>query len=116
SKLLPAHGAQGKLTPAAVLEVISRRSDIHYPKPRVVTLTQSTEVGTVYRPDEVAAISACAREYGLRVPMVGARFAIAVASHGVAPAELTGKLGVAVLCCGVTKLGLPVGEGVVFFD
>ena len=58
SKLLPAHGEQGKLTPAAVLEVISRRSDIHYPKPRVVTLTQSTEVGTVYRPDEVAAISA----------------------------------------------------------
>ena len=61
SKLLPARGEQGKLTPEAVLEVVLRRSDIHYPKPRVVTLTQSTEVGTVYRPDEVAAIAARAR-------------------------------------------------------
>src|SRR5690606_32130921 len=116
SKRLPAHGAQGKLTPAAVLEVISRRSDIHYPKPRVVTLTQSTEVGTVYRPDEVAAISACAREHGLRVHMDGARFANAVASLGVAPAEITWKVGVDVLCFGGTKMGLPVGEAVVFFD
>ena len=116
SKLLPAHGAYGKLTPAAVLEVISRRSDIHYPKPRVVTLTQSTEVGTVYRPAEVAAISACAREHGLRVHMDGARFANAVASLGVAPAEITWKVGVDVLCFGGTKMGLPVGEAVVFFD
>lgn len=116
SKLLPAHGAQGKLTPASVLEVISRRSDIHYPKPRVVTLTQSTEVGTVYRPAEVAAISACAREHGLRVHMDGARFANAVASLGVAPAEITWKVGVDVLCFGGTKMGLPVGEAVVFFD
>ena len=116
SKLLPAHGEQGKLTPAAVLEVISRRSDIHYPKPRVVTLTQSTEVGTVYRPEEVAAISACAREHGLRVHMDGARFANAVASLDVAPAEITWKVGVDVLCFGGTKMGLPVGEAVVFFD
>lgn len=116
SKLLPAHGEQGKLTPAAVLEVISRRSDIHYPKPRVVTLTQSTEVGTVYRPHEVAAISACAREHGLRVHMDGARFANAVASLDVAPAEITWKVGVDVLCFGGTKMGLPVGEAVVFFD
>lgn len=116
SKLLPAHGAYGKLTPAAVLEVISRRSDIHYPKPRVVTLTQSTEVGTVYRPEEVAAIAACAREHGLRVHMDGARFANAVASLGVAPAEITWKVGVDVLCFGGTKMGLPVGEAVVFFD
>jgi threonine aldolase len=116
SKLLPAQGEQGKLTPAAVREVISRRSDIHYPKPRVVTLTQSTEVGTVYRPDEVAAISTCAREHGLRVHMDGARFANAVASLGVAPAEITWKVGVDVLCFGGTKMGLPVGEAVVFFD
>lgn len=116
SKLLPAHGEHGKLTPASVLEVISRRSDIHYPKPRVVTLTQSTEVGTVYRPDEVAAISACAREHGLRVHMDGARFANAVATLGVKPAEITWKVGVDVLCFGGTKMGLPVGEAVVFFD
>jgi threonine aldolase len=116
SKLLPAPGANGKLTPAAVLEVISRRQDIHYPKPRVVTLTQSTEVGTVYQPHEVAAISACAREHGLRVHMDGARFANAVASLGVAPADITWRAGVDVLCFGGTKMGLPVGEAVVFFD
>ena len=116
SKLLPAPGENGKLTPAAVLEVISRRQDIHYPKPRVVTLTQSTEVGTVYQPHEVAAISACAREHGLRVHMDGARFANAVASLGVAPADITWRAGVDVLCFGGTKMGLPVGEAVVFFD
>lgn len=116
SKLLPASGANGKLTPAAVLEVVARRSDIHYPRPRVVTLTQATEVGTVYRPDEVAAIADSAHEHGLRVHMDGARFANAVASLGVAPAEITWKVGVDVLCFGGTKMGLPVGEAVVFFD
>ena len=116
SKLLPAQGENGKLTPAAVREVISRRNDIHYPKPRVVTLTQSTEVGTVYQPHEIVALSACAREHGLRVHMDGARFANAVASLDVAPADITWRAGVDVLCFGGTKMGLPVGEAVVFFD
>ncbi|HNN46998.1 MAG TPA: low specificity L-threonine aldolase, partial [Azospira sp.] len=116
SKLLPAKGEGGKLTPAAVEEVIARRSDIHYPKPRVVTLTQATEVGTVYRPDEIAAIAALAHGSGLRVHMDGARFANAVASLGVSPAEVTWRAGVDVLCFGGTKMGLPVGEAVVFFD
>ncbi|WP_341645721.1 threonine aldolase family protein [Thauera sp. SDU_THAU2] len=116
SKLLPARGGNGKLTPAAMLEVVSRRSDVHYPKPRVVTLTQSTEVGTVYRPQEIAAISASAHEHGLRVHMDGARFANAVAALGVAPADITWRAGVDVLCFGGTKMGLPVGEAVVFFD
>ena len=116
SKLLPARGEQGKLTPQALLEVISRRSDIHYPKPRVVTLTQSTEVGTVYQPHQVAAIADCARQHGLRVHMDGARFANAVASLGVAPADITWRAGVDLLCFGGTKMGLPAGEAVVFFD
>ncbi len=120
SKLLPAKGENGKLTPAAVREVIARRSDIHYPKPRVVTLTQATEVGTVYRVDEIAAIAELAHANGLRVHMDGARFANAVASlaasHGNAPADLTWRAGVDVLCFGGTKMGLPVGEAVVFFD
>ena len=116
SKLLPARGEKGKLTPDAVLEVISRRSDIHYPKPRVVTLTQSTEVGTVYQPQQVAAIADCARQHGLRVHMDGARFANAVASLGVAPADITWRAGVDVLCFGGPKMGPPVGEAVVFFD
>ena len=116
SKLLSVQGKAGKLTPAALLEVITRRNDIHYPKPRVVTLTQATEVGTVYRPEEIAAIADVAKHHGLRVHMDGARFANAVASLDVAPAELTWRVGVDVLCFGGTKIGLPVGEAVVFFD
>ena len=116
SKLLPAKGEDGKLTPESVLEVITRRSDIHYPKPRVVTLTQSTEVGTLYRPDEIAAIADLAHQRGLRVHMDGARFANAVAALDIAPADLTWRVGVDVLCFGGTKMGLPVGEAVVFFD
>lgn len=116
SKLLPVRGAGGKLTPAAVHEVITRRSDLHFPKPRVVTLTQATEVGTVYRPAEVAAIAELAHAHGLRVHMDGARFCNAIASLGVAPADITWRVGVDVLCFGGTKMGLPVGEAVVFFD
>ena len=116
SKLLPAKGEGGKLTPEAVREVIARRSDIHYPKPRVVTLTQATEIGTVYRPAEIAAIAELAHANGLRVHMDGARFANAVASLGAAPADITWRAGVDVLCFGGTKMGLPVGEAVIFFD
>ena len=116
SKLLPAKGEGGKLTPEAVREVIARRSDIHYPKPRVVTLTQATEIGTVYRPAEIAAIAELAHANGLRVHMDGARFANAIASLGAAPADITWRAGVDVLCFGGTKMGLPVGEAVIFFD
>ena len=116
SKLLSAKGENGKLTPDAILEVIERRSDIHYPKQRVVTLTQVTEVGTLYRTDEVAAIAELAHSKGLRVHMDGARFANAIAALGVTPADMTWRAGVDVLCFGGTKMGLPVGEAVVFFD
>ena len=114
--LLAVAGEQGKLTPEAIVEVVTRRSDIHYPKPKVVTLTQATEVGTVYRPDELQAIADTARAYGLRVHMDGARFANAVAGLGLSPAEVSWRAGVDVLCFGGTKMGLPVGEAVVFFD
>jgi threonine aldolase len=109
-------GEQGKLTPAAIVEAVTRRSDIHHPKPKVVTLTQATEVGTVYRPDELRALADAAHERGLRVHMDGARFANAVAGLGLSPADLTWRAGVDVLCFGGTKMGLPVGEAVVFFD
>ena len=66
AKLLALGGEQGKLTPEAIAEAVTRRSDIHYPKPKVVTLTQATEVGTVYRPDELRAIADTARQLGLR--------------------------------------------------
>lgn len=118
SKLLvaPERGNQGKLTPDAIEAVVTRRSDIHYPKPKVVTLTQPTEVGTVYSVEEIRAIAAIAKRRHLRVHMDGARFANAIASLGVHPSEITWRAGVDVLCFGGTKNGLPVGEAVVFFE
>lgn len=116
SKLLLARGADGKLTPEALVELVIRRSDIHYPRPKVVSLTQATEAGTVYKLDELKRISEAARSHGLGVHMDGARFANAAAFLGASPADMTWRAGVDVLCFGGTKMGLPVGEAVIFFD
>ncbi len=116
TKLLHVNGPGGKFDLAEVERAITRRSDIHYPRPKVLSLTQATEVGTVYTPDEIGAASELARRYGLRVQMDGARFANAVVSLDVAPAEITWRAGVDVLCLGGAKNGMAVGEAVVFFD
>jgi threonine aldolase len=116
SKLLLAQGAQGKLDPAEVERLITRRTDIHYPKPKVISLTQATEVGTLYSPDELAAVTAVARHHGLRVHMDGARFANALAATGKTPADLTWRAGIDVLCCCGTKNGMGIGEAILFFD
>jgi threonine aldolase len=115
TKVLLVPGVHGKVDGAAVDHAVTRRSDIHYPKPRALSITQATELGTVYSPDELAAVAAVARRRGLRLHMDGARFANAVASLKVRPSELTWKVGVDVLCLGGTKNGLAVGEAVVFF-
>lgn len=116
SKLLSSPSRQGKLTSNGVLDVITRRTDVHYPRPKVVTLTQSTELGTLYQTGEISGIAKIARDHGLKVHMDGARFANAVAALNVSPAEMTWKAGVDVLCFGGTKMGLPIGEAIVFFD
>ncbi|MBD9483209.1 low specificity L-threonine aldolase [Pseudomonas sp. PDM14] len=116
SKLLTAHTEQGKLTPATIREVALKRQDIHFPKPRVVTLTQASEVGTVYRPEEIRAISQTCKELNLNLHMDGARFSNACAFLGCSPAELTWKAGVDVLCFGGTKNGMAVGEAILFFN
>ena len=108
--------AHGKLTAQAVETMVLKRSDLHYPKPKVVSLTQATELGTVYSVDEVKAVTAMAQTHQLKVHMDGARFANAVASLDCHPADITWRAGVDVLCFGGTKNGLPVGEAVVFFD
>jgi len=116
TKVLTVPGADGKVTPEAVERMVKRRTDIHYPKPRAVSLTQSTEVGTVYTPDELKAVWAVTKSLGLRIHMDGARFANAVASLGVKPKEITWQAGVDVLCFGGTKNGTGIGDAVVFFD
>jgi threonine aldolase len=110
SKLLVAHSADGKLTPASIHELATRRQDIHFPKPRVVTITQSTETGRVYTVAEIQAISAACKAHGLSLHMDGARFANACASLGRTPAELSWKSGVDVLCFGGTKNGMAVSS------
>jgi threonine aldolase len=116
AKLLVARTADGKLTPDAIRALATSRSDIHFPKPRVVTITQPTETGQVYAIDEIKAISAVCRELGLKLHMDGARFPHACATLGCTPGEMTWAAGVDVLCFGGTKNGMAVGEAILFFD
>ena len=116
SKLLVAPGSGGKLTPAAIRALATSRRDLHYPKPRAVTVTQPTETGELYSPAELRAISAECRALGLRLHMDGARFANAVAALGCSPAEITWQAGIDVLCFGGTKNGMGIGEAVLFFN
>jgi threonine aldolase len=116
SKLVVAPSPGGKLTPAAVRAIATNRSDIHFPKPRVVTVTQPTETGQLYSIEELRALSAVCRELGLSLHMDVARFANACASLKCRPAELTWQAGVDVLCFGGTKNGMAVGEAIVFFN
>ncbi len=116
SKLLIARSNEGKILPGSIHELATRRQDIHYPKPHVVTITQSTETGTVYSPAELRALSEASKSHGLSLHMDGARFANACAHLGLSPAEMTWKSGIDVLCFGGTKNGLAIGEAVIFFN
>jgi threonine aldolase len=115
TKVLTVGGAEGRIDPAQVSRAVLKRSDIHYPKPRVLSVTQATELGTVYSVSELQDLWEAARRHDLRIHMDGARFANAIATLGVAPKEVTWRVGVDVLCFGGTKNGMPVGEAVVFF-
>lgn len=116
TKVLLVGGEDGKVDLDGVRHTVERRTDIHYPKPRVLSITQATEMGTVYSRAELGAVGEAARRLGLRLHMDGARFANAVASLAVSPKEITWKVGVDVLCFGGTKNGMPVGDAIVFFD
>ncbi len=118
ARLLPVPGADGKLTPALLAARLAtmRRGDQHQVQPAAISLSQATECGTLYRPAEVAALGAFARDQGLRLHMDGARFANAVARLGCAPAALTWQAGVDVLSLGATKNGALAAEAVLFFD
>ncbi len=116
SKVLLVTGEQGRVSPASIEKVVNWRTDIHFPKPRALSITQATEVGTVYSVAELDVLHETARRHGLRMHMDGARFANALATLKVPPKEITWKRGVDVLCFGGTKNGIGVGEAVVFFD
>ncbi len=114
-KLIPTRGANGKLDLANIEAAANRHGDVHSPKPRVLSLTQATELGTVYRRDEIERLCEFAGARSLLVHMDGARFANAVAALNCSPKAITWEAGVDVLCFGGTKNGTAAGELVVFF-
>ncbi len=116
SKLLVAPSVDGKLSGDAIRAVAAAHHDNHYPKPRVATMTQSTETGRVYTAGEIAAVSKTCRDLGLHLHMDGARFANACVSLDASPADLSWRVGVDVLCFGGTKNGMGFGEAIVFFN
>lgn len=116
SKLLTIPGANGKLDLREIEAVLLKQRDLHSPKPHVLSITQSTELGTVYSRDELGTLAEFARARSLHLHMDGARFANAVASLHCRPREITWELGVDVLCLGGTKNGTGGGELVVFFN
>ena len=118
AKIIPVAGAAAKLHPGDVERAILRRTDVHYPKAGALSVTQATEWGTLYTPDEIGALCTSAKKHGLAVHMDGARFAnaaVTLGGRGAAPADFTWRAGVDVLSFGGTKNGMHTAEAVVFF-
>lgn len=115
-KLIPVGTDTGKLTPKAVAAVCQGVGDQHHVQPRVISIAQSTERGTVYSPAEVKALARFARSHGMFLHMDGARIANAAASLGLTLRQATRDLGVDVLSFGGTKNGLLGADAVVLFN
>jgi threonine aldolase len=118
AKVVTVDGPDGKLLPNAVegaLEQFSKGS-VHHAQPAALSITQASESGTCYRPEEIGALSSLAARHGLKLHMDGARFANAIAWLGCTPAEASWRAGVDVLSFGATKNGALAAEAVVFFN
>lgn len=115
AKLIPIASNSGKITPEILAPVIRGRDNIHSAQPACLSFAQSTEVGTVYQIDEIAAISSLAHEHSMAVHMDGARFANGLVALDVSPAQMTWRAGVDVLSFGGTKNGCLAAEAVIFF-
>ena len=115
-KLIPVPVTNGKLTVEGVSHAYHGIDDPHHVQPRVISITQATEVGTVYQPDEIKVLARFAHERGMFLHMDGARIANAAASLGQSLRQATRDLGVDVLSFGGTKNGALGAEAVVFFD
>ena len=117
ARLTLVSGDHGRIDPDALRQAINAHpANVHTVQPAALTLTQATELGTSYRPDAIAALSAVAHAHGLRVHMDGARLANAIDFLGCEPADVTWRAGVDVLSFGATKNGALAAEAVVFFD
>jgi threonine aldolase len=112
-KLMPLPTDLGRIRPESVEQVLRLRGDEHNVLPKVLTLTQPTELGVCYRPDELAELCRLAHQRGLYVHMDGARLANAAAFLGCTWAELTTDLGVDLVSLGGTKNGLMGAEALV---
>jgi threonine aldolase len=116
AKLLTAETVEGKITVEGLARWVDRPNDEHEVKPGLVSLTESTELGTLYGLDELRRLSRVAHDGGLRVHVDGARFANAAAALEVSLAELVSAAGIDLLSFGGTKNGAMLGEAVVVFD
>lgn len=118
ARLVLADGRDGKLAPAAIEGVLKRLQIglVHHLQPATISITQATECGTCYRPEEITAIASLAKSRGLKLHMDGARFANALAYLGCSPADATWRAGVDVISFGGTKNGALCAEAAVFFD
>jgi len=117
AKLTLLSGQGAKVTPEAVEEACARvRPDVHQVQPAALSITNATEYGLSYRPDEVAALGEVAKRRGLGFHMDGARFANAIAFTGDEPANVTWRAGVDVLSFGFVKNGGMSAEALIFFD
>jgi threonine aldolase len=115
-KLIPLPHQNGKITVDSVRHAYHGIGDQHHVQPRVISITQSSEMGTVYRPEEIQALARFAHEHEMFLHMDGARIANAAASLGQTLRQATRDLGVDVLSFGGTKNGILGGEAVVFFN
>ncbi|MFC8922043.1 threonine aldolase family protein [Cellulosimicrobium sp. NPDC057127] len=115
-KVLTVPAPDGRLTPAAVERFAGDLGDPHRAQPLVVSLTQATELGTVYTPEQVRAVADAAHAHGMRVHLDGSRLANAAASLDLPLRALTTDAGVDVLSFGGTKNGLALGEAVLVLD
>jgi threonine aldolase len=115
-KLIPIPAPDGKLTVESVKHAHHGIGDQHHVQPRVISITQSTEMGTIYKPAEIKSLAKFAHDRNVFLHMDGARIANAAASLGLNLRQATRDLGVDVLSFGGTKNGLMGAEAVVFFD
>lgn len=114
--LLPLPSPNGKLTPNLIKPLLSRIGNVHHTQPKVISISQSTELGTVYSIDELTELCTFAHAHNMYVHLDGARISNAVATLGVSLKEATVDCGVDIMSFGGTKNGLLMGEAVLIFN